>query len=186
MSKSNKEQTSACPAPALRVMGEGALAGAMLDLRAAMARSIKTSPLSRWQIAGRISELLHRDISKEMLDKYTSESAEAHRPSGDTVAAFCVATGSLAALDVLAESVGCVLTPVESTVPADLPRELRCGLLRVTQELGEAATALEESLSDGELTPAEARRVAKELRDVVQRAVGVMALLTHYERGAGG
>lgn len=184
MSKSKKEQTAPCPLPGLPVLGEGALAGVMLDLRAAMSRAIKDSPLSRWQIAGRISELLHRDVSKETLDKYTSESAEAHRPSADTLAAFCAATGSLAALDVLAESVGCVLTPVEPAVPADVPKELRCGVLRVTQELGEAATALEESLSDGELTPDEARRVAKELRDVVQRAVGVMILVHHYERGA--
>ncbi len=180
MSKSNKEQTAPRPLPP--VAGEWALVEVVHGLRSAMSRAIKASPLSRWQLVGRMSELLSRDISKDMLDKYTSDSAEAHRPPADAVAAFCVATGSLGPLDVLAESVGCVLMPVMAVRPVDVPRDLRCGLLRVTQELGEAATVLEESLRDGEISATEARRLHKELRDVVQRAVGVMTLLAHLER----
>jgi hypothetical protein len=183
MSKVNRIQTSACPAPILPVVGEGALAGVIHGLRSAMAASIKQSPRSRYQLVGHMSELLARDVSKEMLDKYTSDSAEAHRPPADTLAAFCLATQSLAALDVLAEAVGCVLVPVGDGLADELPRELRCGILRVTQELGEAATAVEESLSDGDLTPEEARRIGKELRDVIQRASGVMTLLGHYAQG---
>lgn len=184
MSKSKKGQTEPCPdattwlAPALPDgSDEGRLAGCIHAIRAAMAASIKRSQHSRFQLAGKMSELLDRDVSKDMLDKYTSDSAEAHRPPADTLAAFCLATQSIDALDVLAESIGCVLMPVCVGVTEDLSRELRSGLLRVTQELGQAAEALEESLHDGVVTPKEAQRVQRELRDVIQRAVGVSALL---------
>lgn len=189
MSKSKKDQTDACPsasswlAPALPGgSDEGRLAGTIHALRAAMAASIKRSQHSRFQLAGKMSELLDRDVSKDMLDKYTSDSAEAHRPPADTLAAFCLATNSIDALDVLAEAVGCVLMPVCVGLADDLSKELRSGLLRVTQELGEAAEALEESLHDGVLTQKEAQRVQRELREVIHRAVGVSALLGQQAR----
>lgn len=192
MSKSKKEQTPTGPqagswlAPTVSGGGssEGRLAGIMHGIRAAMVASIKRSPLSRFQLAGVMGELLDRDVSKAMLDKYTSESAEEHRPSADVLAAFCLATNSIEVLDVLAESVGCVLTPMCVGMSEDLTTELRGGVLRVTQELGEAAGALEESLADGRLTAKEAQRVRRELRDVIQRAVGVSALLAQQERVA--
>lgn len=189
MSKPKKEQTPTGPAQtswlATAVPGasdEGKLAGLIHAIRAAMAASIKRSPLSRYQLVGVMSELLDRDISKDMLDKYTSDSAEAHRPPADVLAAFCLATNSIEALDVLAESVGCVLMPVCVGMAENLATELRAGVLRVTQELGEAAGELEDSLQDGVLTGKEAQRVRRELRDVIQRAVAVSALLAHQER----
>ena len=189
MSKSQKGQTAPCPsgawmAPPLPsgASNEGQLAGIMHSIRAAMVASIKRSPLSRHMLAGQMSELLDREVSKAMLDKYTSESAEEHRPPADTLAAFCLATNSIEAMDVLAESVGCVLTPVCVGMTDDLSTELRSGLLRVTSELGQAAEALEESLHDGVITPKEAQRVQRELRDVIQRAGGVSALLGQQAR----
>lgn len=189
MSKSKKDLTTPRPPqgswlapPPPGASDEGKLAGLIHAIRAAMANSIKRSSLSRYQLVGVMSELLERDVSKEMLDKYTSESAEAHRPPADTLAAFCLASNSIEALDVLAESVGCVLMPVCVGMSEDLSTELRSGVLRVTHELGEAAGALEDSLADGVLTPKEAQRVRRELRDVIQRAVAVSALLAQQER----
>lgn len=147
-----------------------------------MAASIKRSPLSRFQLAGLMGESLDRDVSKEMLDKYTSDSAEAHRPPADTLAAFCLATNSIDALDVVAEAVGCVLMPIYTGAVEASSHDLRQGLLRVTSELGEAATALEESLTDGVLMPKESQRIRRELRDVIQRAAAVSALLARHER----
>lgn len=189
MSKSKKDQTASSPAstiwrsPSLpEGSDEGRLAGLIHAIRAAMASSIKRSPLSRFQLAGLMGELLDRDVSKDMLDKYTSDSAEAHRPPADTLAAFCLATNSIDALDVVAESVGCVLMPIYTGATDDLSNDLRRGLLRVTSELGDAATALEESLTDGVLTAKESQRIRRELRDVIQRAAAVSALLARHER----
>ncbi len=190
MSKSKKSQTEPCPdasswlAPSLPAgaSNEGQLAGIMHAIRAAMVASIKRSPLSRHLLAGHMSELLDREVSKAMLDKYTSESAEDHRPPVDTLAAFCLATHSIEALDVLAESVGCVLMPIYPGATGDLSGDLRSGLLRITGELGEAATALEDSLRDGVLTAKESQRIRRELRDVMQRAAAVSALLARHER----
>lgn len=189
MSKSKKGQTEPCPAQAAWLApalpggsDEGRLAGLIHAIRAAMAASIKRSQHSRFQLAGKMSELLDRDVSKDMLDKYTSDSAEAHRPPADTLAAFCLATNSIDGLDVLAEAIGCVLMPIYPGATGDLSGDLRSGLLRVTAELGEAATALEESLHDGVLTPKESQRIRRELRDVMQRAAAVSALLARHER----
>jgi len=189
MSKVKKGQTAPCPEPSAWLTpalpngnDEGRLAGLIHAIRAAMAAGIKRSPLSRWQLSGKMSELLHRDISKDMLDKYTSDSAEAHRPPADTLAAFCLATNAIDALDVLAEAVGCVLMPIYPGATGDLSGDLRSGLLRITGELGEAATALEESLHDGVLTAKESQRIRRELRDVMQRAAAVSALLARHER----
>lgn len=161
---------------------EGRLAGIMHSIRAAMVASIKHSPLSRHMLAGQMSELLDREVSKAMLDKYTSESAEEHRPPADTLAAFCLATNSIEALDVLAESVGCVLTPVCVGMVDDLGKELCSGILRVAKEFGEAAQAVEESVRDGEVTPKEAQRIQRELRELIQRAVAVNALVAQQAR----
>ncbi|HNP80171.1 MAG TPA: hypothetical protein PKN47_01810 [Nitrospira sp.] len=189
MSKSKNSQTPPRPqgswmAPPIpgATSDEGRLAGIMHGIRAAMVASIKRSPLSRFQLAGVMGELLDRDVSKDMLDKYTSESAEAHRPPADTLAAFCLATNSIDALDVLAESVGCVLTPICVGMSEDLSTELRSGVIRIAQEFGEAAGAVEDAASDGEITPKEAARIRRELRDVIQRAVAVSALLAQQER----
>lgn len=190
MSKSKKDQTASCPPAgswlAQSVSGdgsnEGKLAGVIHGIRAAMVASIKRSPLSRFQLAGVMGELLDRDVSKDMLDKYTSESAEAHRPPADTLAAFCLATNSIDALDVLAESVGCVLMPVNIGLADDLGKELCRGILRVAKEFGEAAQAVEESARDGEITPKEAQRIQRELRELIQRAVGVSALVGQQAR----
>lgn len=94
---------------------EGQMADLSLALRASLVAAIKQCPLSRYQIAAQISELITRDVTKEMLDKYCAESAEAHRIPAEIIPAFCLITGSRAPLDLLAQAIGCtVLGPEEA------------------------------------------------------------------------
>ncbi|WP_447978122.1 phage regulatory CII family protein [Candidatus Nitrospira bockiana] len=151
---------------------EGQLAHVSPSLRAALATAIKGCALSRYHIAAAVSELMARDLSKDMLDKYCAESAEAHRLPAELVPALCVVTGSRGLLEILAEATGCTLVSVERSTQWSVA-DLRQGMLRVVTELGEAAETLEKSLRDGTLTPSEAGRCRKELRDLISAAIAV-------------
>ena len=47
--------------------------------RESISESLKNCPLSRYQVAARMSELTGQEISKAMLDSWTAESKEGHR-----------------------------------------------------------------------------------------------------------
>ena len=89
-------------------MAEGAL-NVQHRLVGAITQAIKESPLSRWEIAGKMSELLGLEVSKHMLDAWTSEAKEYHRFPAEYLPAFCMATGSLSPLRVLSEAAGVFL-----------------------------------------------------------------------------
>ena len=83
-------------------------------LRSALVSAISASALSRYQIAARMSDLVGREVSKTMLDAYTSESKEGHRLPAELLPAFCEATGSWQPMIVLVEAIGgMILTPKE-------------------------------------------------------------------------
>ena len=86
-------------------MAEGSL-NVQHRLVGAITQAIKESPLSRWEIAGKMSELLGLEISKHMLDAWTSEAKEYHRFPAEYLPAFCKATGSVTPLRVLSEAAG--------------------------------------------------------------------------------
>ncbi len=101
---------------------EGGLADTAPALRAALVRAIKGCPLSRYQIAAQISELMARDLSKEMLDKYCAESAEGHRIPAEAIPALCIVTKSFAPLQGLAEAAGCALAGPEESRELEIVR----------------------------------------------------------------
>lgn len=101
---------------------EGQMADISLALRAALVTAIKQCPLSRYQIAAQISELITRDVTKEMMDKYCAESAEAHRIPAEIIPAFCAVTGSRAPLDLLAQAIGCTLLGPEEAQALEIVR----------------------------------------------------------------
>lgn len=101
---------------------EGQMADLSLALRAALVSAIKQCPLSRYQIAAQISELITRDVTKEMLDKYCAESAEAHRIPAEIIPAFCLITGSRAPLDLLVQAIGCTLLGPEEAQALEIVR----------------------------------------------------------------
>jgi hypothetical protein len=62
--------------------------------------------LDRYLVAAEMSRYLGREISKHMLDAYTSESRENHIPPLDTAMAFDLATQGHALADLYAGKIG--------------------------------------------------------------------------------
>ena len=190
MSKSSAVRTGARPSPPASsaqtalfdapppAHADGALADLPHLLRAAAVAAMKPSPLSRWQIAGQVSELLHRDVSKDMIDKYTSESADGHRLPAELVPALCRVTQRPDLLLVLAEAAGyavVALPPPERMAAAPI---LDAAVRKLATELGDLARAVDESVSDGLVSATERARCKQELRDVIRVAVTLEAHLT--------
>ena len=74
--------------------------------RQALYESIKESDLDRYEIAAKMSRLLDVEITKAMIDSWTSESKEGHRFPMEYAAAFCMSTGSNRVLVVNCQPVG--------------------------------------------------------------------------------
>lgn len=91
-------------------------------LSLAMSRAIRDSGLSRYEIAGRMSELVGQDITKSMLDAWTAESKEQHRPPAEFLPAFCVASGSREPLLILADKAGYFCLPGPDALRAEIQR----------------------------------------------------------------
>ena len=89
------------------------------QLQAIICDCIKRCPLSRWEIAGRMSALLNTEISKYMLDTWTAESKEYHRFPAEYLPAFCEAVGSYEPLRFLAEKAGVFVLPGPEALRAE-------------------------------------------------------------------
>ena len=76
------------------------------QMQGIITQCVKRCPLSRWQIAAQMSELLNQEISKYMLDAWTAESKEYHRFPAEYLPAFCATVGSIEPLQILAEKAG--------------------------------------------------------------------------------
>lgn len=81
---------------------------------------IKKCSLSRYQIAGRMSELLDAEISKAMIDAWTAESKEGHRFPAEYIPAFCAATGDISILELLCGSSNCQCVKSENQLKLEL------------------------------------------------------------------
>jgi hypothetical protein len=92
---------------------EGALDISM-SFRDAMSKALAASKDSRYQVAAKIAELTKRNISKDMLDKYTSSNPD-YGFRAEDLTAFCAVTGSLEPFRVLLAPLGCeVVDPKDS------------------------------------------------------------------------
>ena len=91
-------------------------------VRNALHDAIKECPLSRWEIAAKMSELLDTEISKYQLDAWTSESKDAHRFPLEYAAAFCKVTGSNGPLQVVCAPVGMYTLDGPDTLRSHLQR----------------------------------------------------------------
>jgi len=105
------------------------------NLRDAMRAAIKASPLSRYQIAGEMSNLLSETITKEQIDSWTRESdringrPERHIPA-EYLPAFCQVTGSTDPLKVMGTACGIFVMPG--------PEALRAEIQKIDEEIREA------------------------------------------------
>lgn len=77
------------PVPA---RGEGALAGFERKVNSLVGTILASDSRSRYEIAARMSELLDEDISKSMLDAYSSPARDDHRVPFSRLAALVIAT----------------------------------------------------------------------------------------------
>lgn len=98
----------------------GAIAGFDHELRQALSKSLKAAPLSRYEVAGKMSELLGDEVSKNMLDAYTAESRETHQMSVVRLVALILTTKDYDLLALVAEKVGCRLLIGEQAIGAEL------------------------------------------------------------------
>ena len=105
------------------------------ELKAAMAEDIRHATdcdgreLSRYQIAGRMSELIGEDITKTTLDNYTAQS-HPHDIPARYIPAFVVATGGQRrAAEVIAKHAGLFLLPGPDALRSEI-RKIEEGIMR--------------------------------------------------------
>jgi len=109
------------------------------EVCATLAKAIKECPLSRAEIAARMSDLTGEAISEHMLNKWTSRSSEGWRFPFEHAAAFEWATGSQALQLLLARKRGAlIMTPKDGRDAAigRAQRELKDVQKRLRELLG--------------------------------------------------
>jgi len=112
-----------------------------MAFRDSLSKALRGCRESRWQIAARISEAVGRNISKDMLDKYTSSNSE-YGYRAEDLTAFCLVTGTLEPFRTLLSPLSSeVIDPEESKLVrlARLERksaELEGEMAKLRSELG--------------------------------------------------
>jgi hypothetical protein len=126
-------------------IAEGAL-DVSLSFRDVLSKTLSACKDSRYQVAAKISELTRHNMSKEMLDKYTSSNGD-YCFRAEDLAAFCAVVGSLEPFRALLEPLGCeVVGPEDSK------------LLKLTKKRQERAKM------DEEIAPLERETGVKPIR----------------------
>ena len=96
------------------------LIGSMV--RELLSQTLKRSMYKRYEIAGRMSELLGVEITDSMLYSWTAESKEGHRFPLEYLPAFCWATGDLGLAEGVSKRCGAKLVKGEEVVLLELAR----------------------------------------------------------------
>lgn len=91
----------------------------------AVHRAIKQSHLSRWEIAGKMSDLLNLEITKTMLDSWTAESKSLHRFPAIFLPAFCDVVEDFTPIKILAEAAGVFVLPGVGVLQAELAKRIQ-------------------------------------------------------------
>ena len=97
-----------------------ALAGLDRMVAATVATMLKEDTRSRYEIAGRVSELLDDDVSKPMLDAYASEARENWSISAARLLALTSVTERYDLLDRLTRQIGAALLVGPEILTAEL------------------------------------------------------------------
>ena len=91
-------------------------------LQRAMKNAARASGKSSFQIAGELSHLLGREVSKTTYDAWLAESKPQNRPPADVMPAFCIVTGSTDPLDVINEAAGVFGLPGPDALRAEIQK----------------------------------------------------------------
>jgi hypothetical protein len=89
-------------------------------VRGLVSKLLKDTPLSRYQVAARMSELIGVEVSKHQLDAWTAESRDGWRFPLAYVPAFEAALGTYAITQLLAEKRGCTVNIGADALLAEL------------------------------------------------------------------
>jgi len=107
------------PQPAPQTPGSMNYAG---EIAHVMSKALKECDFDRYEIVARMSRLLGREISLNMLNAYTAESRETHVPRMDVAVAFDAATEGFALASFHASKLGARLLVGEEALLAELGR----------------------------------------------------------------
>lgn len=107
---------------ALRSTDEPGSLNMRATTRQAIYDSIKQCLLNRYEIAAKMSELLDQEVTKTMLDTWTSESKEGHRFPLEFGAALCKVTGCVKVFEVNTRPVGLFCVESPDAIRAQLSR----------------------------------------------------------------
>jgi len=99
------------------------------ELKETIAKSMSSCKLSRYEIAGAISNLLGMDISKYQLDAWVAESKDGHRLPAEYLVAFCRVVGSYEPLNLICKKLGLFIMPGSDA--------LRSEIHKLEEEIGE-------------------------------------------------
>jgi hypothetical protein len=130
--------------PAPRTPVPGAL-DVGLALRGLLSQLLKSSPLSRFEIAARMSELTGHEITKHQLDSWTAESREGWRFPLEYLPALEVALETHDVTAWLADLRGARLSVGREALEAQLGR-----INRMKDDLSRQERALKKMLGEGE------------------------------------
>lgn len=111
------------------------------EISGVMSEVIKECDDDRYQIAANMSRLLGREISKYMLDAYTSESRDTQMPPIDTAIAFDMATNGISLLKLYADKLGCRIVVGKEVLYTELGR-----IDQAKKELAQAEKAIKKHL----------------------------------------
>jgi len=92
------------------------------EFRAAISGDLKACPLSRYQVAAHMSELVGWEITESMLYSWTAESKERHRFPVVALPAFVIATGRRTAFETLSRAAGLFALPGPEALRAEIQR----------------------------------------------------------------
>jgi len=92
------------------------------QLRTELSEGLRKSGLSRYEVAGRMSELIDIEITKSQLDSWTAESKEFHRFPAEYLPAFCAVTSHKEPMRLMARLIQCHLLESEEALLAELGR----------------------------------------------------------------
>lgn len=108
-----------------------------IKLRAILSAALKVTPLSRYEVAARMSELLGVEVTKNQLDAWTAESREPWRFPFEYVAAFEVVCSTTCLQDLLSEMRGSKVLKGEDSLLAELGRieQMEHNLKREKQQI---------------------------------------------------
>ena len=101
------------------------VAGSMnLDvaIREAVSEALKQTPLSRDQVGLELSRALGRDISKAVLDSWSSETKHDHKLPAAYVGAFCTITRNFNVIGLLCEQLAGTYLPGRETLEMELQK----------------------------------------------------------------